>query len=133
MKRYVADTHAVLWFCAGDLRRLGPAARRAFREQKSGTARVHVSVVSLWEVALLRDEGRIRLPAGFPAWCEALAAEAGLLVEPLVLGDVDAARGLPDLRDPHDRLIAGTSLRLVATLLSADSRFAEHKGVRVAW
>lgn len=133
MKRYLADTHAVLWFCAGDLRRLGPAARRAFRDLTTGAARVHVSVVSLWEVALLHDEARIRLPAGFPAWCDALTAEAGLVVEPLLLGDVDAARGLPGLRDPHDRLIAGTALRLAAVLLSADGRIADHGRVRVVW
>ena len=133
MKRYLADTHAVLWFAAGDVSRLGRRARRVFAALAARSVDVAVSVVSLWEVALLHDEGAIRLPAGFSAWCEAVEAELGLRVEPLLLDDVEAARALADLRDPHDRLIAGTSVRLGAPLLTADARLSAAHGVETIW
>jgi PIN domain nuclease of toxin-antitoxin system len=91
-----------------------------------------VSVVTLWEVALLHDDGHVRLPVSFSAWCDALEATAGLTVTPLVRGDVEEARALAMLRDPHDRLIAGTAIRLGIPLISADQRLPR-SGVRIVW
>jgi PIN domain nuclease of toxin-antitoxin system len=133
VKRFVADTHAVLWFVGGQRRLLGSRARRVFSELGTGRAEVLVSVVSLWEIAILHDEGAIRLPAGFTAWCDGLAAVAGLRIEPLTRGDVEEARSLRALRDPHDRLIAGTALRLAAPLVTADRRLRRHERLQTIW
>jgi PIN domain nuclease of toxin-antitoxin system len=133
MKRYVADTHAVLWFAAGELRRLGCRARRVFSEIGTGRCEILVSVVSLWEIAILHDEGAIRLPAGFSAWCDGLAAVAGVRIEPLTRSDVEEARSLRGLRDPHDRLIAGSALRLGAALLTVDRRMRGDRRLRTIW
>lgn len=133
MKRYLADTHAVLWFAGGQLRRLGSRARRAFAEADARRSEILVSVVSLWEIAMLHDEGSIRLPAGFSAWCDALSALAGLRIEPLTRGDVEEARSLAGLPDPHDRLIGGTALRLGAALLTADRRMRGERRLRTVW
>jgi PIN domain nuclease of toxin-antitoxin system len=89
--------------------------------------------VSLWEAAILHDEGHIRLRAGFSAWCDALESLSGIRVEPLVRGDVEQARGLRVLRDPHDRLIAGTALRLGVPLLTSDSRMRLASTLRIVW
>jgi PIN domain nuclease of toxin-antitoxin system len=132
VRRYLADTHVVVWTLAEQVGRLGKSARRVVRAWESGTAELAVSVVSLWEVALLSDAGRLRLARGFAAWCDALEAAPGLRVEPLLRGDVEQARSLRHLRDPHDQLIAGTALRLGIPLLSADSRIAA-SAVRVVW
>jgi PIN domain nuclease of toxin-antitoxin system len=132
MKRCVADTHVVLWFAAGDLRRLGRAARRVMASLGTGRAEIIVSVVSLWEVALLHDDRHLRLTHGFGAWCDALESMSGVSVVSLTRSDIEHARALRSLRDPHDRLIAGTAQRLDVPLLSADARIAEH-GVPVIW
>lgn len=133
MKGHVADTHVVLWMAAGERARLGRAARRVVDGLPSGRAFLFVSVVSLWEIALLHDEGKIRLPAGFSAWTDALESVPGVRIEPLTRGDVEAARALRDLVDPHDRLIAGTAMRLSLPLLTADARLAKHSNVRALW
>jgi PIN domain nuclease of toxin-antitoxin system len=132
VRRYVADTHVLLWALSGSLQRLGRGARRAVSGVDTGVSELVVSVVSLWEVALLHDEGKLRLAQGFSAWCDALEAAPGLHVEPLLRADVEQARSLRGLRDPHDRLIAGTAVRLGVPLLTADSRVAA-SGVRVVW
>ena len=131
MKQYVADTHAILWYAAGS-RKLGPAAARVF-ESLGTTTEVCVSSISLWEVALLYELGRINLPRGYAAWCDTLERHPGIRIEPLFSDDVDAARGLGTVADPYDRLIAGTALRLGAPLLSRDLRLRKDRRIRVVW
>ncbi len=133
MKRFLADTHALLWFAGGQVKRLGTRARRAFAEAEAGRGEVLVSAVSLWEISILHDAGAIRLPAGFAPWCDALAAVPGLRVEPLTRGDVEEARAFRGLPDPNDRLIAGTAVRLDAPLLTTDRRLRSEPGVRTLW
>lgn len=133
MKRYLADTHALLWFAGGQLRRLGPRARGAFAGLATGTAEIAVSVVTLWEISILHDEGSIRLPSGFTAWCDELEAMVGMSVVPLVRADVEAARSLRALVEPHDRLIAGTSVRMGVPLLTRDARVARESRVETVW
>ena len=133
MRRVVADTHALVWFLAGDLRRLGRGARRVLRAADGVGHEIVVSVISLWEIALLHDEGRLALPQGFTAWCDALDSRPGFRIEPLTRGDVEAARTLGRLRDPHDRLIAGTAIRLGVALLTLDEHIAASGRVKVLW
>jgi PIN domain nuclease of toxin-antitoxin system len=133
MRRYLADTHTLLWFFAGDVRRLGKRARRILEAVDGINVGVVVSVISLWEVAQLNDTGRVRLPAGYTAWCDHLEELPGLRVEPLLRGDVEMARSLRGFRDPSDRLIAGTALRLKVPLLSGDGRIAASGRISIVW
>ena len=77
MKHYLADTHALL-FHLSQPNRLGAAARRAF-DGLGSTATIHVSSLSLWEVALLHEKGHVRLAAGYSAWADAIAEASGHL------------------------------------------------------
>jgi PIN domain nuclease of toxin-antitoxin system len=131
MKRYLADTHALIWFLAKPSK-LGRRATRIF-DGLGVTTEVHVSSMSLWEVALLQDEGHLRLAEGFSAWCDGLAGRAGIRLEPLLRDDVEQARALGALRDPSDRLIAGTALRLGVPLLSKDGMMRVENRIRVVW
>lgn len=133
MRRYVADTHAVLWFFAGDVRRLGRRARRVLEAADGVSVGIVVSVISLWEVAQLADTGRVRLAAGYTAWCDEVEELPGMRVEPLLRSDVEMARSLAGLPDPSDRLIAGTALRLKVPLLTGDRRIAASGRVPVVW
>ena len=133
MKIYLADTHTVLWYASGQRERLGVRARRLFTRLGSGTCEIALSVVSLWEIALLHDEGRIRLQQGFSAWCDAVEATDGFRIEPLLRADVEEARSLRGLVDPHDRLIAGTAVRLGAPLITRDRRISKDTRVRTLW
>ena len=131
MKRYLADTHALVWFLA-KRSKLGRHAARVF-EGLGVTTEVHVSSITLWEVALLHDEGHLRLGEGFSAWCNALADLEGIRLEPLLRDDVEEARSLGRLLDPSDRLIAGTALRLGVPLLSRDAKMKAEKRIRLVW
>jgi PIN domain nuclease of toxin-antitoxin system len=131
MNRYVADTHALLW-SFGNPSKLGRNAARVFAELGT-TVDVHVSTVSLWEIARLYELGRVDLPAGYAGFSDGLTRKPGIRIEPLFIDDVDEARRLGDLADPFDRLIAGTALRLNAPLLSRDSRMKGDRRLRIVW
>lgn len=112
---------------------MGRAARRWLSQADGQRVQVCVSVVTYWEVALLEEAGRLGLPSGFAAWCNAVETSSAFRVEPLTSGDVQIARDLRALRDPHDRLIAGTALRLGVPLLTADARITDSAVVAVVW
>jgi PIN domain nuclease of toxin-antitoxin system len=131
MKRYLADTHALLWFLSAP-EKLGRKADRVFSSLGSGSE-ISISTVTLWEVAVLHDEGHVRLSAGFSAWHEALANLRGVRIEPLFGEDVEEARSLRSLVDPFDRMIAGTALRLGVPLISRDRRMAKERRLRLVW
>lgn len=49
---YVADTHALVFFASGQLRRMSPRCRSIFRRAEEERDRVHGPAVRLFEVAL---------------------------------------------------------------------------------
>ena len=92
-----------------------------------------VPTVCLFEIAQLEDKGVLRLGVPFEAWCDLVERAPGLVVMPLERRHVSEARALPALRDPFDRLIAGTAVALGIPLVTADARIATHGRVQVLW
>jgi PIN domain nuclease of toxin-antitoxin system len=130
---FVTDTHPLLFFAGGNLRRLSREAHRIFRRAQEGRDRVHVPAICFFELALLLEGGRIRSPLPFEDWHALLAAQTGFAVEPLVFEDIREARALDALVDPFDRLIAGVAVRLDYPLITNDERILESGLVRVIW
>jgi PIN domain nuclease of toxin-antitoxin system len=130
---YVADTHALVFFATGDLRRMSPRSRRIFRRAEEERDRVHVPAICFFEMALLLERGRLRSRLSFEDWHGLVAGHPGLAVEALAWEDIREARGLAGLVDPFDRLIAGTALRLDAPLLTNDERIRRSGLVRTVW
>lgn len=115
----VTDTHVLGWYTSGQLRRLSGRARRAFAEAEAGRWTIRVPTVVLMEIVLLDERGR---RVAYRELREQLALRSGLPIEPLTPEDIDEARALRSLRDPFDRLIAGTARRLALPLLPTTHR-----------
>ena len=114
----VADTHVLVWYHSGQLRRLSRRARHAFAEAEPARWSLRVPTVVLMEMVLFEERGRIRL--SYRELREQLSIRPGIPIEPLTPEDVDEARALAALRDPFDRLIVGTARRLGLALLTND-------------
>lgn len=127
----VTDTHALVWYLSGDLRRLSLRARRAFLHADAGRSMVYVPTLVLMEILLLEQRGRIRVSYGDLR--EQLSIRPGFPVEPLTAEDVDEARALGTLRDPFDRLIAATARRLRLPLITSDSLITDSGLVSTHW
>jgi PIN domain nuclease of toxin-antitoxin system len=130
---HVSDTHSFLWYQTGQARRLGRAAARAFRRAERGLDEIRLSAVSVFEISLLLERGRLRTPRGWEQWISVLGSTQGLAVEPLSIDDVRHARALAALVDPFDRLIAATALRLDVPLITADERITASGLVTITW
>ena len=115
--KLLLDTHILLWLMQ-DAPQLGPAARRLIDQAES----VHVSSVSLWEIAIKRSLGKLRLNPD--ALDDHLAASA---VQPLAVSWAHARqlRALPAHHgDPFDRMLVAQAMSEPLHLLTHDAALA---------
>ena len=90
------------------------------------------SPISVWELSLLADEGRIELEGGLRAWVDEAMREAPMREAPLTHG---AVRRLDSIetphRDPADRFLAATAAVLDLRLVTSDERLLAGSGYGV--
>jgi PIN domain nuclease of toxin-antitoxin system len=126
----VHDTHAWI-FLADAPRRLGRAAQRALAKSN----RVGLASVSLWELALLVEKGRLSLDRELLPWIHEALADPRLELLPLtpaVVATAHQLRGALD-GDPGDRIIVATAVVEGGRLVTRDARIAESGLVPVLW
>ncbi len=116
---YLLDTHIWFWYLNGS-ERLTPALRAEL-----GAARdaLWLSPVSVWELGMLHERGRVRLDPDPRGWVTD-ALRAMPLVEAALTTEV-AIRSHElelDHRDPADHFLASTALVYGLTLVTADER-----------
>ena len=120
------DTHAWLWLVQGE--RQFSTAVLARIEQAAEQARLRVSAMSVWEVAMLEAKGRIVLSLDCHTWVRRALAVPGLglaTLEPDIL--IDSSRLPGDFHgDPADRIIVATARRLGACLLTRDRKLLDY-------
>jgi PIN domain nuclease of toxin-antitoxin system len=121
-KLLLLDTHVWLWLVGG----AEPLGRNVLSavEDAARRGRIRVSVISVWEVAMLESKGRIRLAMDCLVWVqEALSAPGTSLVPLTPEIAVESSRLSGDFHgDPADRILVATARLLGATLLTRDER-----------
>lgn len=116
------DTHAWIWWVDRDAR-LGARTIDAL-DRLPRTDRPWLCDISLWEVAMLVERGRLALDVPLSEWLEAAAhARSVRLVSiaPDVAAEV-AALPASFHRDPADRIIVATSRARRLPVLTHDER-----------
>ena len=131
--RAILDTAPLVALATGSDHSLGPEAKRLIKRAARTGEVLGVPSVCLFEVAQLEERGRLKLRLPFEDWCNLLETNAGIRILPLDLGVVTEARALPALRDPFNRLIAGTAVAHGVPLISPDRRVASSGRVSVVW
>jgi PIN domain nuclease of toxin-antitoxin system len=129
--KLVTDTHALVWYLSGTPRRLSRRAHRAFVHADAGRWTVHVPTLVMLEIVLLEQLGRLRL--SYRELREQLAQRPGFPIEALTADDVDEARSLRAIRDPFDRAVAATAVRLGAPLITCDDALAAIESLDTYW
>ena len=129
----VLDTHVWLWWLH-DPGRLSPAADAVIqREQESGS--IVISAISVWEVAVKVQSGKLAIPLEIHRWYELAKSYPSTVVEPLSPGDAIASTQLPGNlhKDPADRIIISLARRLAVPLLTCDRKILEYEHVTTVW
>lgn len=122
------DTHALIWFVAGD-RRLGKAARAAMEHDR---ARLHISAVSVWELVIKAARGRIDLRFPVQRYL-ADRLDEGYAVLRVEGTHAAAVEHLPfHHQDPFDRLLVAQALSERMPIVTRDRVFKKY-GVDVVW
>jgi PIN domain nuclease of toxin-antitoxin system len=109
------DANALVWWLNDDPT-LSDAARSAIRDDAND---VLVSAATVWELAIKRAKGRIRLDENLGDAIE----RAGFKGLPVSLADAEAAAALPRHHgDPFDRMLVAHALELDAAIVSRDEQ-----------
>lgn len=129
---FVTDTHPIAYYAQNKYSKLGRRALRLFEDTQQSETVIYVPTVVLWEISVLIGQGLVKLPTRFDHWCRDLEAGGAFVIEPLSWQDVDEARRLP-LKNPFDRLIAGTAIRLGLPLITKDQEIVDSGLVETVW
>jgi PIN domain nuclease of toxin-antitoxin system len=122
------DTHALLWWLAGD-RRLSAPARRAIENDENA---VFVSAASAWEISTKHRLGKLDA-AAIAGRLGALLTSQGFEPLDMTVNHAERAGALPgEHRDPFDRMLAAQAQAENLTLVSNDAAFDRY-GVALLW
>lgn len=127
--RILLDTHALIWWLAGD-KQLPSAARKAIADESN---EVFVSAASAWEVTTKHRLGK--LPGAGPLAVDFAREVHAQGFQPLAISleHGQVAGNLPsDHRDPFDRMLAAQARGEHMALISNDTVFDDF-GVTRIW
>lgn len=130
MTGFLADTCALIAYHGR-----GPRQLRAGGLGVMRSGEVHVSPISLWEIERNVSLGRIPAfaPSSLRGGPAAFLRLLGYVSAPLTWDDAAAAAILPyHHRDPMDRCLIATALRMDLTIVTSDRVFQSY-GVRTIW
>lgn len=124
MSGFLLDTHIWWWYLTGS-DRLGRGLHRQINDASSDC---WLSPISIWELGMLAERKRIRIPGVFRKWVEAALTkfplgDASLTKEvALASGEVKLSH-----RDPADHFLAATALVYDLVLMTVDERLIKAK------
>lgn len=124
--KLLLDTHIWLWSLLEPARLTGRVARALEDEENE----LWLSPISVWELLILVEKGRLSLDMPVEQWTER-ATKAGALKEAPVTQEVALETrkvALPH-RDPADRFIAATARVFKLTLVTADQHLLGLRGL----
>jgi PIN domain nuclease of toxin-antitoxin system len=127
--RLLLDTHAFLWWLAGD-ERLSVGAREAIGEELDP---VFVSVASIWEISTKHRLGKLPGASAIVGDLAGVIEGQGFVGLPITIRHGQAAGALPGPhRDPFDRMLIAQAMLDDLTLVSNERAFSAY-GVRRLW
>jgi PIN domain nuclease of toxin-antitoxin system len=125
------DTHCWLWAQLGLIQKLSRAALQSIRSAES-EGNLRVSVISIWELAMLERHGRVALPMNVRTWVEQALSKPGISVAQLTPEIMIESVHLPGEMhgDPADRMLVATARVQGATLLTKDEQLIRYSRLR---
>ncbi len=126
--KLLLDTHIWIWSVAEKAK----LRQRVLKVLANPANELWLSPISVWELAILVDKGRISLDRGFNEWVDRAFQATPLKEAPLTLDVALATREvhLPH-RDPADAFLAATAKVFGLTLITSDARLIAAEGISI--
>lgn len=127
------DTHILLWWYL-DRPELPERYAKLLETAEQNNEDIHVSIMTLWEIAKLVHLGKIEISFSLDQWFQELAQEDGLQILPLSPTIILESNRLGENfhRDPSDQLIAATARCHGLRLMTVDQKIIQSKVVAIA-
>ena len=127
--KLLLDTHALLWWLAGDRAKLSRRARAAIEDDENS---VHVSAATAWEIAAKLRLGKLDADVLADGISPILAAQTFISLD-ITVDHAERAGMLPgDHKDPFDRMLIAQAQAENMTLVSNELLFDSY-GVKRLW
>lgn len=129
----VLDTHVWLWWLYNPEQLSEPALRLITQEEQNNG--LLVSAISVWEIAIKIEQGKLLLPLGINDWYQQASAYPGITIEAVIPEDLIASTQLPGTfhKDPADRIIVALARRLEVKLVTRDAKILAYSHVETIW
>ena len=115
MSQYLLDTHTFIWLSENS-DQLSSNLKDIIEEADT----VYLSIVSLWEIAIKLNLGKLSLKQDYEAIETELEA-SDILLLPITFNDTIQIRDLPlHHRDPFDRMLIAQAITRSLTVISRD-------------
>lgn len=126
----VLDTHVWIWYASED-----PLLSKRAKARIRRTAELGVHPVSCWEVAMLSNDGRLKLNVEVSKWIGQALERPKIELLPFTPAAAIRAAGLDGSfpGDPADRFIVGTALEMRVPVISRDQRIINWGRVEAIW
>jgi PIN domain nuclease of toxin-antitoxin system len=127
--KYIVDTHVLLWFLF-EPKKLSKKVDRLMSENLQAVA---ISTVSLWEIAIKAQIGKLKLGLSTDAFFRDFIQSREVDLLAVVAHDVSAYATLPlHHRDPFDRMLIAQAASRDAAIVTKDHHFAQYD-IRCYW
>lgn len=119
--RILLDTHIMLWFLNDD-----PKLAPKIQEEIEECNQVFVSIISLWEVAIKLNIGKLKLGLDFRDLSKALD-DSNITILNVIVSDFYTYINLPlHHKDPFDHILISQAINRSLILVSQDSVFNQY-------
>ena len=119
MKRFLLDTHVILWWLTDDPR-IGPTTRKALANSKNSA---FVSSASIWEMSIKASLGKLTIPSDILQ----IIDEDGFESLPVsAFHALQAGQLAPIHKDPFDRMLIAQAQAEGLELITADSMIEKY-------
>lgn len=134
-KFLVTDTHPLVWYLANRESKLPKHVLATFKSAQEGEgAYIWVPAVVAGELSeLMKKTDRIKLEGSFDELINENFYFKNLAITDLEANDLVISHSLNFNRDPFDRLIVATAIRLGLPLVTADGDITKAKPCEVFW
>lgn len=127
--RYLADTHALIWWL-NDSPLLTPVAREAFRDERN---EIHVSAASAWEITAKHRLGKLVEAGTLAGDVEGWVRRERFVPLAVTMAHAEhAGRMFGSHKDPFDRMLIAQALLDNLVLVSNETAF-DRFGVARIW
>ncbi len=130
MKKFLTDTHAILWFIAED-KRLPAKIREIFLKAEKGEVQIIIPTIVLAELLYICEKGKAPLPLIYVI--ERIKMSTGFKVVPFDLDVLEEMLDLPKDLEMHDRIICATAILYDAIIITKDKILTKLGKVKTIW